>query len=124
MPRLFYGLASWALATLGVVHMAATPRYGYHHVASEALWFFSGGLLMALAAALNLVNRAYGHVAPGLRWVCVGANVAITGFAVASGLAGHASAGQWAIVLGILVPLLVLSPSRAVLRATPASGAA
>ena len=124
MPRLVYALVSWALAILGVVHMTATTRYYDHHVASEALWFFSGGLLMALAAVLNLLNRAYGHVAPGLRWVCVGANVAITAFAVASGLAERAGAAQWAIVLGILVPLLVLSPSRRVLRAPTGSGAA
>lgn len=94
MPRLVYALVSSALATLGVVHMAATTRYYDHHAASEALWFFSGGLLMALAAALNFLNRAYGHVAPGLKWVCVGANVAIAGFAVASGVVGHAAAGQ------------------------------
>jgi hypothetical protein len=116
VTRLVYALVSSALATLGVVHMVATTRYYDHHVASEALWFFSGGLLMVLAAALNFLNRAYGHVAPGLRWVCVGTNVVITGFALASGLAGHAKAGQWAIVLGILVPLLVLSISRRVLR--------
>lgn len=105
MTRLVYALVSSALATLGVVHMAATTRYYAHHVASEALWFFSGGLLMVLAAARNFLNRAYGHLAPGLRWVCVGTNVVITGFALPSGLAGHAKAGQWAIVLGILVPL-------------------
>ena len=124
MPRLVYALVSSALATLGVVHMAATPRYYDHHAASEVLWFFGGGLLMALAAALNFLNRAYGHVAPGLRWVCVSANVAITGFAVASGVVGHAAAGQWTIVLGILVPLLVLSLSKRVLRAPTGSGAA
>lgn len=115
---------SSALATLGVVHMAATTRYYDHHTASEALWFFGGGLLMALAAALNFLNRAYGHVAPGLRWVCLGANVAITGFVVTSGVVGHAAAGQWAIVLGILVPLLVLSLSKRVLRAPTGAGAA
>ena len=124
MTRLVYALVTSALAGLGVVHMAATTRYSHHHGASEALWFFSGGLLMVLAAALNFLNRAYGHLAPGLRWVCVGANVVIMGFTLASGVAGHATAGQWAIVLGILVPLLVLSVSRRVLRAPADSGVA
>jgi hypothetical protein len=112
------------LAILGFVHMAATTRYYHHHGASEALWFFSGGLLMALAAAVDLLNRTYGHVAPGLRWVCVGANVAVTGFALASGLVGHAAVWQWAIVLGILLPLLTLSVSWHVLPTPSGSGAA
>ena len=124
MQRLVYAIVSSALATLGVVHMAATLRYYDHHTASEALWFFSGGLLMALAAALNLLNRAYGHLAPGLRWVCIGANIASVVIAVASGLAGHAAIWQWAIVLGILVPIVVLSLSTGVLRGPTSSGAA
>ena len=94
--------------------MAAT--FGlFDRLSTQAIWFFSGGLLMVLGAAVNLLNRSYGHVAPGLVLVCGGANVVITAVAVVSGIVGRASWPQWLVVLAILLPLTVLSLSRRVL---------
>lgn len=113
--RLLYGVESWALVGLGVLHMGATFRF-FNALTSQALWFFCGGVLMTLAAALNLLNRAYGSNAPGLRLVCAIANVVITAIAVASGVLGHAGLVEWVVVLGIVGPLTALSFSRAAIQ--------
>lgn len=115
MKRL-YAFEGWALVVLGVVHAGATFRI--HSVfTAQALWFMSAGLLMVLVGALNLLNRAYGRNAPGLRLVCIAANIAVSAFAVASGILGRASLAAWIVVLGIVVPLTVLSCLRVVHKA-------
>jgi hypothetical protein len=108
--RLLYKVESWALAGLGVLHMGATFRF-FNALTSQALWFFCGGVLMVLTAALNLVNRTYGSNARGLRIVSAAANLVITAIAVASGIVSHAGPIEWVVVLGIVVPLTVLSLS-------------
>jgi hypothetical protein len=109
----FYAFESWALIVLGAVHVGATFRI-YGAFTAQALWFMSAGLLSVLVGALNLLNRTYGRNAPGLRRVCIAANIAVTAFAVASGIFGRASLGAWILVLGIVVPLTVLSCLRMV----------
>jgi hypothetical protein len=98
--------------------MASTPRY-FDRLTSQALWFFGGGVLMVLGAALNLLNRAYGHLARGLRLVCVGTNIVLIVFAVVLGRVSGGTVGQWIVVLGILGFLTVLSLSRRVLVISP-----
>lgn len=115
VARFLYAVEGWALAALGVIHMAATSRYS-QALTPQALWFLSGGALMVFAAALNLLNRAYGANARGLRWVCVAGNLFVTAFAVATGLVGHASVGQWVTLFAILGPLTSLSFFRGALR--------
>jgi len=39
MMRMAYGVASWALCALGLLHVAATPDR-FPAVSSGALWFF------------------------------------------------------------------------------------
>ena len=116
--RRLYIIESWALASLGIAHMAATFRL-FEAFDTKALWFMSAGLLMVAVAALNMLNRAYGGIAPGLRVVCIAANVSITVFAVVSGYLGRAGIGQWLLVLGIVVPLTVLSCLRRVTAVAP-----
>jgi hypothetical protein len=108
-----YAIESWALVVLGIVHMSATSRF-VGAFTTQALWFLGGGILMVLVGAMNLLNRAYGGRAPGLRLVCIAANITISAFAVAAGYLSRASLLQWIIVLGIVVPLTVLSCSRMV----------
>ena len=108
MTRTLYAAASWLLAALGVLHMAATFAI-HHQLTSNALWFFSGGALMALCAAVNLVNRAYGRDAPGLRWVCRAANLLVTALFTTGGVVGHASTAALAGMLVLLPLLTVLS---------------
>jgi hypothetical protein len=99
--RLTYVVLSLGLIALGMIHIAATPRF-FTHLTSEAVWFASGGLAMILTGALNLLRRAYGEVAPGLRVVCVAANVVMTGFAIVAGYAGRASALEFMLPLGLI----------------------
>jgi len=108
MTRTVYAILSWALAALGGLHMAATSRSA-NLVSLNALWSFSAGVLMAFCAALNLLNRTYGPVAPGVRRVCLAANLVVTAISVTGGVLSHAGPLEWSIVLGILVPLTVLS---------------
>lgn len=108
MIRFIYAVECWALGVLGAVHMAATA-HRYHAFSSNAVWFFSAGAFMALCAAVNLLNRSYGATARGLRWVSVAANVVMLALAIVGGIAGNASAAEWAVVMSILVPLTVLS---------------
>jgi hypothetical protein len=52
--------------------MLATLHF-FKTLASAALWFFSGGIAMALTGALNLLNRALGQAAAYfVQWTIVG----------------------------------------------------
>jgi hypothetical protein len=62
MKRL-YALIGWAIVALGTMHMLATFRF-FHTLNGAALWFFTGGLAIALTGALNLLQSAYGRAAP------------------------------------------------------------
>ncbi len=113
-PQL-YVVEAWALMLLGVLHSGSTFRL-FSGYTSQAHWFLSAGLLMILVGGLNLLNRAYGRNAPGLRLACIGANILITVFSVAGGILGRAGLLAWIVVLGIVVPLTALSFSRTVNR--------
>jgi hypothetical protein len=90
------------LATLGV----------FHTLSGAALWFFSGGIALVLTGALNLLNRAYGEIAPGLRRTCIGTNVFMTIFGTVSGFVTRANIAQFVIVLGLMGGAFVLSLNR------------
>ena len=106
-----YAILSWGIVALGVVHMLATFRL-FHTLNGAALWFFSGGIALALTRAINLLRRVYGHIAPGLRRVCIGTNVMMTIFAVLSGVVTHANISQLTLVLGLLGGATALSLRR------------
>ena len=110
-----YAVESWALIALGVLHAISTFRLHALYT-NQAHWFLGAGVLMVVVGVLNLLNGAYGRVAPGLRFVCIGANVVISVYSVAGGILGRASLVAWILVLGILVPLTVLSCLRVVHR--------
>lgn len=122
--RRAYLVLSLAVVALGAAHIAATPRY-FPGLSAAAVWFASGGLAMILTGALNLLRRAYGAVAPGLRVACVGANVAMAGFALLAGYATGATGLELALVLGVLGGTTLLSLLPAAQRpVTGAPGAA
>jgi hypothetical protein len=106
--RRAYFVLSLGIIALGVVHIGATPAY-FDDLTAAAVWFASGGLAMILTGALNLLRRAYGALAPGLRVVCVGANVAMTGFAVLAGYTSGATALELVLVPGLLGAATLLS---------------
>ena len=96
-----YFVLSFGIIVLGVVHIAATPSR-FAHLTAASVWFASGGLAIILTGALNLLRRAYGEIALGVRLVCVLANVMMTSFAVLAGYASGASALQFLLVLGLM----------------------
>ena len=106
-----YAILSWGIVALGAVHMLATLRL-FHTLNSSALWFFSGGIALALTGALNLLHRVYGRIAPGLRRVCIGTNILMTIFGVLSGVVTHAHVAQFTLVLGLIGGSTVLALSR------------
>ncbi len=106
--RHVYFILSLGIVALGAVHIAATPRV-FVHLTAAAVWFASGGLAIILTGALNLLRRAYGETARGLRWVCVVTNVVMTSFALLACYASNASAIQFVLVLGLLGGATVFS---------------
>jgi hypothetical protein len=106
--RFLYSFVSWGIVALGAVHMLATLHI-FKTLTSAALWFFSGGIAMALIGAINLLHRAYGRNAPGLRAVCVGTNLVMLAFGIVSGAVSHANIAQLTLVLGLVGGATVLS---------------
>lgn len=83
--KIFDTVVAWLVLVLGAFHCAVTPK-AYPGFTLAALWFVSAGLLMILLAAVNLLRIRYAAVAPGVRAVCIAANVVLliwaAGFAV------------------------------------------
>ncbi len=103
-----YRILSWGIVALGTVHMLTTAALRGGTPAGR-VWFFGAGIAMALSGSLNLLNIAYGTVARGVRWVCIGNNVLMTGFAAVAGVFTDAGPGQFATVLGLVGGATVLS---------------
>jgi hypothetical protein len=110
-----YSVLGWGIVALGVVHMTATFRL-FGSLTGAAIWFFTGGIAMVLTGALNLLNRAYGAEAPGLRWFCVATNVTMTALAFVSGRVSRAGLGQLLFVVGWFAAAGGLSVLRAPMR--------
>ena len=112
--RFLYAFISWGIVALGFVHMLATLHL-FKTLTSAALWFFSGGIALALTGALNLLHRAYGPVAPGVGKVCIGTNIIMLAFGTISGVVSGANIVQLALVLGLMGGATALSLSRGAL---------
>ncbi|MCG8504149.1 MAG: hypothetical protein MI755_06050 [Sphingomonadales bacterium] len=110
MRRLYLFLGA-GIVLLGLVHMLAT-FWIFGGFSGRAVWFFSGGMMMALIGALNLLNRAYGRIAPGLRTVCIAATAAGFAFATVAGVATGASIAQFILALGLFGGAAALSLNR------------
>jgi hypothetical protein len=120
--KLAYMALAYGIIALGIVHMAATFRF-FDAASQAALWFFSGGLVIVLTGALNLLNREYGGVAPGLQRVCIATNVVMTVFALAAGLVGRASVTELCVIVGLFIGAIVLSASPRAMIGRSKSGA-
>ena len=106
--RKTYLVLALGIVALGVVHMLTT-FLAFDELNSSALWFFSGGIAMALTGALNVLNRSYGRVAPGLRVVCIGANVVLLSFAAIARVVGRSGVTAYVIILGLVGSTTLLS---------------
>jgi len=107
MNRL-YAFIGWAIVALGALHMLTTIRLSASSPTFR-VWFFGSGIAMALVGAVNLLHRAYGPAAPGLRVVCRIANVFLTLFAVVAGALSRASLVEYLVILGLLGGASILS---------------
>src|SRR5688572_19695459 len=107
MRRLYLVLAV-LIILLGLVHLASTPQL-FDALNSRALWFASGGLLLILTGVLNLLNRAYGAAAPGLRWATIATNAVMTAFAAIAGTVGAASGAQLVVIVGLMAATAFVS---------------
>ena len=108
-----YFVFGMGIILLGLLHLAAAV-FSYEALTSEASWFFSGGIAIVLTGALNLLNRTYGRIAPGLRFVCIGTNACMTVFSAAAGTATGASVGEYLVILGLIGGATALSLTRRV----------
>ncbi len=103
-----YAFIGWAIVALGALHMVATLRLSASTPAFR-VWFFGSGMAMALVGALNLLHRAYGRSAAGLRVVCQIANILLTLFALAAGAFTGASIAEYILIVGLTGGALILS---------------
>lgn len=110
-----YAFLGWAIVALGGLHMLATIRLSASTPAFR-VWFFGSGLAMALGGALNLLNRAYGHSAPGLRIVCWIANVVLSLLGAVAGAVTGAGVGEYILIMSLLGGALILSLSGSSLK--------
>jgi hypothetical protein len=108
--RRIYAILGLGIVALGVLHMSATFRLDA--LTSSAIWFFSGGVSLVLTGALNLLNRAYGATAPGLRTFCIATNIGMTIFSCIGGWVTHAGVGELAVVVGWFGATTILSVTR------------
>jgi hypothetical protein len=106
--RTLYLILAVLIVLLGLVHISATFLL-FDALNSRAVWFASGGLAIVLTGLLNLLNRAYGAGARGVRWATVGANAAMTLFAALAGFAGAASGAQLVVIVGMMAAATLLS---------------
>ncbi len=110
MRRLYLVLAV-LVVLLGLVHLLATFQL-FDALSSRALWFASAGLAIVLTGILNLLNRAYGATAQGVRWAAIGANLVMTLFAALAGVVGAATGVQLILIVGLLAATSLISLAR------------
>lgn len=103
-----YAFVGWAIVALGGLHMLTTIQLTASTPAFR-VWFFGAGIAMALAGALNLLHRAYGHSATGLRIVCRAANILLTLFAAVAGALTGAGVAEYVVIVSLVGSALILS---------------
>ena len=95
--------AAILLIVLAVVHCLGTMFNAQPGWDVNTVWSISGGMFVALVAALNLLRVRYGAIAPGVRAVSVAANLVLLGLtfvlAGALGMAHHMHSGFVIIVV-------------------------
>ena len=115
---LLYALLGWAIVALGGIHMFVTLQLASSTPAFR-VWFFGSGMAMTLVGALNLLHRAYGRSAPGLKVVCWTANIFMTLFAIVAGTFTKASNAERVVIIGLVGGALILSFVRSIHPAMP-----
>ncbi len=100
-------IVSWLMIVFGTIHCAFTGR-AYPEFGLPALWFLASGLFIILVAATNLLRIRYAGVAPGVRAVCIIANLVLLGLAVAIALVTPLAGNPQVVIAVVLSVLLVI----------------
>lgn len=108
LARYLYKILSWGIVALGAAHTLTTFTLRGGTPAGH-VWFFGTGIAIVLSGSLNLLNIACGAVARGVRWLCIGTNLFMTGFAVVAGVITDTEPWQFAIVLSLVGGATALS---------------
>ena len=103
-----YAFIGWAIVALGGLHMLVTFRLSSPSLPFR-VWFFGYGMAMGLVGALNLLHRAYGRSAAGLRVVCWVSNILLTAFAFAAGALTSAGIAEYILIMSLVGGALILS---------------
>jgi hypothetical protein len=106
--RTLYLVLAALVILLGLVHLAAAFAL-FDALTPRAIWFASGGVAIVLTGLLNLLNRAYGRSAPGVRWSAIGASAVMTAFAALAGVADAASGAQLLVIVGLMAAITLVS---------------
>src|SRR5688572_26555827 len=106
--RSIYLILALLIILLGLIHVTATFAL-FDSLTGRAIWFASGGVAIVLTGVLNLLNRAYGASARGVRWATFGANAVMTAFAALAGTAGAASGAQLVLIVGLMASATLVS---------------
>ncbi len=112
-----YAFVGWAVIALGGLHMLTTIRLSASTPAFR-VWFFGAGLAMALAGALNLLHRAYGSSAAGVRIVCWITNILLMLYAAVAGALTGAGLAEYIVIVSLVGGALILSLIRSARSAT------
>jgi hypothetical protein len=75
LDRIISGL----LIAIGLLQWIATPIF-FRQFEEPAAWFFNGGITLIFLGAFNLLRIRYGNIAPGLKSVCLAANLIMLSF--------------------------------------------
>jgi len=114
LPGRLHLVSGWALTMLGIIHVAATPVF-HDRLTGAALWFASGGVAMSVTGGMNVLRVLYAGVAPGVRYACIAANLAM--LVLASTFAWRAGAAmvnspQYGVLLVLVAMVFALSLRR------------
>jgi hypothetical protein len=110
-----YAFFGWAIVALGGLHMLATIRLSASTPAFR-VWFFGSGLAIALGGALNLLNRAYGRSAAGLRIISWIANIFLTLLGAVAGAVTGARVAEYIVIMALLSGALIFSFNQSALN--------
>jgi len=106
--NILYAVVGWCIVGLGSLHMLSTLQL-LSSTPVFRLWFFGAGMAMALVGAVNLLHRAYGHSALGIRIVCSVANTLLLCFAIVAGALTTSSLVERAVIVALIGAALLLS---------------
>jgi hypothetical protein len=101
-------VAACLVVILAAIPCLLTPKV-YPQFGLAAIWFFGAGLFMMLVGAINLLRIRYAGAAPGVRIVCIVANLVLLAFLIAIAFTVTLKQNPQVIIFLVLAALLTIS---------------